>query len=88
MLLDGHIFNVTNLVVGEDFWNSLTEDQQKLLVDTCKEAGVYQNGVIDKMEGELLEKFKAEGVTIVDPSPELKQSLVDASKKFYSLPEF
>ena len=34
------------------------------------------------MEGELLEKFKAEGVTIVDPSPELKQSLVDASKKF------
>ncbi len=88
LLLDGHIFNVTNLVVGEDFWNSLTEDQQKLLVDTCKEAGVYQNGVIDKMEGELLEKFKAEGVTIVDPSPELKQSLVDASKKFYSLPEF
>lgn len=88
LLLDGHVFNVTNLVVGEDFWNSLSADQQKMLVDTCKEAGVYQNGVIDKMEAELIEKFKAEGVTVVDPSPEFKKSLFDAAQKFYTLPDF
>ena len=40
------------------------------------------------MEAELLEKFKAEGVIIVDPSPEFKKSLVDAAQKFYTLPEF
>ncbi len=88
LLLDGHVFNVTNLVVGEDFWNSLNSEQQNLLVETCKDAGVYQNGVIDKVEDELLAKFKAEGVTIVDPSPELKKSLVDTAQKFYTLPEF
>ena len=54
----------------------------------ARTSGVYQNGVIDKVEDELLAKFKAEGVTIVDPSPELKKSLVDTAQKFYTLPEF
>lgn len=88
LLLDGHVFNITNLVVGTDFYNSLTPEQQKLLVETCKEAGVYQNKIVEDSEAEILAKFKAEGVTVVDPSPEFKKALVETSKKFYSLPDF
>lgn len=88
LLLDGHVYNVTNLVVGVDFYNSLTPEQQKLLTDTCNEAAVYQNEIQEKLEAEILQKFKDEGVTITTPSPEFKQQLVEASKKFYTLPEF
>lgn len=88
LLLDGHVFNITNLVVGTDFYNSLTPEQQKLLVETCHEAGVYQNKIVEDSEAEILAKFKAEGVTVVDPSPEFKKALVETSKKFYSLPDF
>lgn len=88
LLLDGHVYNVTNLVVGVDFWNSLTPDQQKLLKETCDEAGKYQNGVQEKAEQEILKKFADEGVTITEPSEEFKKELKDAAMKFYSLPDF
>ena len=70
LLLDAHVYNVTNLVVGTDFYDSLTEEQQKLLVETCHDAGVYQNEIVEKSETELLEQFKKEGVTVTVPSPE------------------
>lgn len=88
LLLDGHVLNVTNLVVGTEFFNSLTKEQQDLLIKTCHEAGVYQNKIVDDSESDILAKFKAEGVTVVDPSKEFKQELVEASKKFYTLPDF
>ncbi len=88
LLLDAHVYNVTNIVVGTDFYDSLTAEQQKLLVETCHDAGVYQNEIVEKSETELLEQFKKEGVTVIEPSAEFKQELIDASKKFYELPEF
>ncbi len=88
LLLDGHVFNITNLVVGTDFYNSLTPEQQKLLVETCHEAGLYQNKIVEDSEADILAKFKAEGVTVVEPSPEFKKTLVETSKKFYTLPDF
>ncbi len=88
LLLDAHVYNVTNLVVGTAFFDSLTADQQKMLVDTCKEAGEYQNSLQEGIEADILKKFKDEGVTVVEPSPEFKKELVEASKKFYTLPEF
>ena len=88
LLLDGHVYNVTNLVVGVDFWNSLTPDQQKLLKETCDEAAVYQNQIQEQVEQELLKKFADEGVTITEPSDEFKAQLREAAAKFYQLPEF
>ena len=88
LLLDGHVYNVTNLVVGVDFWNSLTPEQQKLLQETCDEAGDYQNQLQEKDEAEILKKFEAEGVTITYPDDAFKAQLKDASLKFYSLPDF
>lgn len=88
LLLDGHVYNVTNLVVGVDFWNSLTPEQQKLLKETCDEAGAYQNELQEQVEQELLQKFAAEGVTITEPSEEFKAELRQAAQAFYQLPEF
>ncbi len=84
LLLDGHVYNVTNIVVGTDFFNKLTPEQQKILVDTCNEAGEYQNKIVEQVEQDLLAKFKEEGVTVTEPSPEFKAQLVEATKKFYS----
>lgn len=88
LLLDGHVYNVTNLVVGIDFYNSLTKEQQQLLTETCNEAAKYQNEIQEQVEQDILNKFKQEGVTITTPSPEFKADLINASKAFYSLPEF
>lgn len=88
LLLDGHIYNVTNLVVSLDFWNTLTPEQQSLLASTCKEAGLYQNQKQSEAEDELLKKFESEGVTITFPDEMLRIQLKAASLKFYTLPDF
>ncbi len=88
LLLDGHVHNVTNLVVGEKFWNSLTKEQQEILQSTCEEAGNYQNEMLSKAEDELLKQFEAAGVTITFPDELLRIQLKAASLKFYTLPEF
>ncbi len=88
LLLDGHIKNITNWCVGTSFFESLTPEQQDLLVSTGLEAGLFNNKLFMETEAEVLEKLKAEGVTVVEPSAELKNELVQASQAFYQLPEF
>ena len=88
LLLDAHVYNMTTIVVGTKFFNSLSPEIQKLLVETCNEAGAYQNELSEKADTEIIAKLKEEGVTVITPSEEYKKDLVEKSKAFYSLPDF
>lgn len=84
LTLDGHVKNFTTWVTGATFFNSLTAEQQALLVSTGDEAGLYINTLQEKVDAETLEKFKAEGVNIIEVDAEEFKA---AAMKFYSLPE-
>ncbi len=88
LILDGHVKNFTTWVCGAEFFHSLTKEQQDLLVSTGEEAGIYNNELQKESEKEVLEKFKAEGVTIVEPSEDVLNGFREKSKAFYTLPEF
>lgn len=88
LILDGHVKNFTTLVCGTQFFNTLTPEQQKLLIETCEEAGLYNNEQQAASEKEVLEKFRSEGVTVVDPSEAVLQGFRNAAQKFYTLPDF
>lgn len=88
LLVDGHIYNITNIVVGTDFWNTLTPKQQELLKSTCDEAAAYQNKMQDQAENELLKKIEAAGVKVTFPDELFRIELKAESLKFYTLPEF
>lgn len=65
--------NPTSLMVSEKFFNTLTADQQKILVDAGKEAQAYGYEQYDKyMSGEfqtVMKNLKAEAVEIPDKTP-------------------
>lgn len=88
LILDGHVKNFTTWVCSEDFWKSLTPEQQAILQESGEEAGVYNNALQKESEKEVLEKFRQEGVTIVDPSDEVLNGFRERAKAFYSLPDF
>lgn len=88
LILDGHVKNFTTWVCGTQFFDSLTKEQQDLLISTGEEAGVYNNELQKKAEQEVLDKFRAEGVTVVTPSPEVLEAFRTKSRAFYTLPEF
>ncbi len=85
LMLDGHVKNFTTWICGTDFFNSLTAEQQELLIETGNEAGLHNNEIQEEITQETLEKLKAEGVEIVDVDlSEFKK----AAEEFYYLPDF
>lgn len=85
LTLDGHVKNFTTWVMGADFFNTLTPEQQQILLETADEAGLYNNQIQEEVNQETLEKFKAEGVEIIEVNV---SDFQETAKAFYSLPEF
>lgn len=87
LLLDGHVKNFTTWVCSADFFNSLTKEQQDLLVSTGEEAGLYNNSLQADAEAEYLQQMKDEGVTVTELTEETKAEFKKAAEPFYKLEE-
>lgn len=83
LILDGHVKNFTTLVMSNDLYNTLTPEQQEILVSTCEEAGVYNNKLQQESEQEYLKKMKDEGVTVVEPTEEVLNGFREKAQSFY-----
>ena len=83
LILDGHVLNFTTLVCSADWFNSLTEQQQKWLVETGIEAGKYNNEVQAKEEANYLKMMKDDGVTVVEPTQEVLDGFRAKAQDFY-----
>lgn len=66
MILDGHTLGAVQVIITDAAWDSLTEEQQNILM----EAGAYASGLNKQNSAEaenaVLEELKAEGVNIVE----------------------
>ncbi len=65
LTLDGHVKNFTTFVCGTLFFDSLTPEQQRILMECGDKAGVFNNDIVAKSTEELTAKFKAEGVEVI-----------------------
>lgn len=83
LILDAHVLNFTTWVCSNDWFNSLTAEQQELLLSTGEEAGIYNNELQSASESEYLQKMKDEGVTVVDPSDEVLEGFRAKAQPFY-----
>ena len=83
LILDGHVLNFTTWVMSADLFNSLTPEQQELLVSTGEEAGLYNNDLVDESNDEYLQKIKDEGVTVVEPTEEVLDGFKEKAAAFY-----
>ena len=66
LMLDGHIRDLSSICIGNEFFSTLTKEEQELLISTCTEAGEYQNKLAAKADEDCLEKLKNEGVTVTE----------------------
>ena len=84
LILDHHILDYTCWVCGTDFFNTLTPEQQQILIEAGNEAGVYNNNMLEETTNKALEDLKAAGVEVVEFD---RASFVAASESFYSDPD-
>lgn len=84
LILDHHILDYTCWVCGTDFFNTLTPEQQQILIEAGNEAGVYNNAMLEETTNKALEDLKAAGVEVVDFD---RDSFVAACESFYADPD-
>jgi tripartite ATP-independent transporter DctP family solute receptor len=65
--LDEHTSSPDILIMGTDWWDRLTPQQQGWLKEAAKESSMYQRKVWKEAEGQALKAVEAHGVTIVRP---------------------
>ncbi len=83
LILDGHVLNYTNWICSSMWFDSLTEEQQKALVETGHEAGVYNNELQSKANDYYLDLMKKEGVTVVVPDEKTLEGFRSKALDFY-----
>lgn len=65
MILDGHTLGAIQVIITDEAWDSLTADQQNILMEAGKVASEFNRQISEEAENEVLEELKADGINIV-----------------------
>jgi tripartite ATP-independent transporter DctP family solute receptor len=66
LTLDGHIKLITIWFCGTQFFNTLSKEHQDVLIESGRQAGLYNNDLAIKAAEDAIALFKNEGVEIIN----------------------
>lgn len=66
LILDGHTLGAIQVIISDEAWNKLTEEQQNILVEAGKYASEFNQKISEEAETKVLEELRADGVHIVE----------------------
>ena len=67
IVLTGHLVNDVWPTINEEIWQSLSEDQQNLVVEAWLEAREYATDIALQSEADLVSFFEGEGLEVYEP---------------------
>lgn len=84
MILDGHTLGAVQVIITDEAWDSLTEEQQGILKEAGKYASSLNKTNSADAENKVLEELKAAGVKIVEvtdiaPWQEACKAIIESS---------
>jgi tripartite ATP-independent transporter DctP family solute receptor len=83
LMLTGHITQQQTVLINEDVFKSLTQDQQKILQEAVYESGDFQNKLVDADNAASLDKLKAAGMQVITPDiAAFKAATANVHKEF------
>ena len=71
LILDGHTLGAIQVIITDEAWDKLTEEQQNILMEAGKVASQFNRTISEDKEKEVLDALKAEGVNVVEV-PDIK----------------
>ena len=66
LMLDGHTLGAIQIVITDNAWAKLTEEQQKAIFEAGKATQEYNAQIAEAAEAEVLEGLKADGYTVIE----------------------
>lgn len=85
ILMTGHIKNFTTWCIGTGYLNTLTPEQQELLVKTGEEAGLYNNQLQEAANDDYAQKMIDAGVEITELTEDQIAEWKAAAQSFYEM---
>ncbi len=66
LILDGHTLGAIQVVITDEAWDKLTEEQQNIIMEAGKYASEFNRTISEEAENKVLEELRTEGVNVVD----------------------
>ena len=66
LILDGHTLGAIQVIITDEAWDKLTENQQAAVMEASKLASEYNRQISEEAENKVLEELKAEGCNVVE----------------------
>ena len=69
-LLSGHVFSPGIVLMAEDKWNMLNEEDKNILLEAGRMASQWNRSAIEQEEAKIYQQLESEGVTVTNLSQE------------------
>lgn len=66
LILNGHTLGAIQVIITDDAWDSLTEEQQNVLVEAGELTSEYNREISEEIENKVLSELEEEGINIVE----------------------
>lgn len=66
LILDGHTLGAIQVIITDEAWDKLSEEQQNIITEAGKYASEYNRKISEEAENKVLEELKADGVNVVE----------------------
>ncbi|KQL36798.1 DctP family TRAP transporter solute-binding subunit [Psychrobacillus sp. FJAT-21963] len=83
LTITSHVYAATILLMNNEFFNSLPEDLQQLVVKTSEEYRTEQRKLAQEQDVDFLNKLKQSGMKVNELTPEEREEFKDATKSVY-----
>ena len=80
LTVTNHVYNPQSVIISKKFWDTLTNDEKKLLGDAAVEAGKTQRQAAREVAGSALEALKKAGMQVNELPPAEMTKLRDKMK--------
>lgn len=86
MILNGHTLGAVQVIITDDAWDKLTEEQQDIFMQAAAYTEKFNKEISEENENRVLEELKADGVNIVDvdditPWQDATKDIIEESTK-------
>lgn len=72
-----HVYSPFVFLMSKSFYDGLTEEQQKIVEEAAKEAGIYERELNREANAKYLEELEKEGMIVTEISPEARQEMIE-----------
>lgn len=66
LILDAHTLGAIQVIITDEAWDKLTEEQQNIIMEAGKYASEFNRKISEESENKVLEELKAEGVNVIE----------------------